>query len=143
MTTTDAQTMRLHHFGISVANLEETIDWYGEKLGFTVDYRYEIAGLNAQVAFMTLNDFRIEIFEIKDSAPMPESSRNPATDLPIAGLKHIAISVHNIEETVADLESRNVEFLGKVGEVPNSNGEKYIFFRDNNGILIELYQSIG
>ena len=39
--------MRLHHFGISVANLQETIDWYGEKLGFTFDYRYEIAALNA------------------------------------------------------------------------------------------------
>lgn len=135
--------MRLHHFGISVANLEETVNWYGEKLGFTFDYRYEIAGLNAQVAFMTLNDFRIEIFEIKDFVPLPESSRSPATDLPIAGLKHIAISVENIEKVVADFESRGVEFLGKIGDVPNSDGEKYIFFRDNNGILIELFQLLG
>lgn len=134
--------MRLHHFGISVANLQETIDWYGEKLGFTFDYRYEIDGLNAQVTFMTLNDFRIEIFEIKDSAPLPGSSRNPTTDLPIAGLKHIAISVKNIAEIVDDFESRGVEFLGKIGEVPNSSGEKYIFFRDNNGILIELFQPL-
>lgn len=142
MTANNTQTMRLHHFGISVANLEETIDWYREKLGFTVGFRYEIAALNAQVAFMTLNDFRIEIFEIKDCAPLPESSRNPATDLPIIGLKHIAINVDNLEEVVADLKSRNVEFAGEIGNVPNSNGEKYIFFRDNNGILIELYQEV-
>ena len=135
--------MRLHHFGISVANLEETINWYNEKLGFTFDYSYEITGLNAQVAFMTLNDFRIEIFEIKDSAPLPQTSRSLATDLPIIGLKHIAISVNNIEEVVADFESRNVEFVSKIGVVPNSNGEKYVFFRDNNGILIELYQPLG
>lgn len=135
--------MRLHHFGISVANLKETIDWYSEKLGFTLAHRYEIAGLNAQVAFMKLNDFRIEIFELKDSSAMPQSSRDLATDLRIAGLKHIAFSVNNIEEVVADLKSRNVEFVGEIGEVPNSNGEKYIFFRDNNGILIELYQPLG
>lgn len=143
MTTNNTQNMRLHHFGISVANLEETTNWYSEKLGFSVDYRYEIAALNAQVAFMTLNDFRIEIFEVKDSAPLPESSRSLVTDLPIAGLKHVAISVNNIEQAVADLKSRDVDFLGKIGEVPNSNGEKYVFFLDNNGILIELYQPVG
>ncbi len=54
--------LRLHHFAISVPNLEETVNWYTEKLGFVPGFQYEMKDLNATVAFMTINDFRLEIF---------------------------------------------------------------------------------
>lgn len=50
-------SLRLHHFGITVPNLEETINWYRENLGFTYDYTYEIDALQMKAAFMSLGDF--------------------------------------------------------------------------------------
>ncbi len=111
-------------------------------MGFTFDFGYEIEGLNAKVAFLTLNDFRIEIFEIKNASSLPESSRNAAMDLPIVGLKHIAISVDNLKQMVARLKSQEVEVINEIREVTNSNGQKFVFFKDNNGILMELYQKL-
>ncbi len=29
-----------------------------------------------------------------------------------------------------------------INEVPNSGGERFAFFRDNNNVLLELYQTV-
>ncbi len=73
--------MQLHHFGITARNLTETIHWYSEKLGFVYDYTYEVEALNMKAAFMTLDDFRLEIFELQSSAPMPEYRSEVATNI--------------------------------------------------------------
>ncbi len=56
------------------------------------------------------------------------------------GLKHIAFAVDDVEQAVAILQERGVEFATKIGIVPDSEGERFAFLKDNNGILIELYQ---
>ncbi|MBD2102825.1 VOC family protein [Leptolyngbya sp. FACHB-261] len=132
--------LHLHHFAISVTGLEETMNWYAEKLGFTPGFRYEMPAMNARVAFMTLNDFRIEVFELANSSVMPDYHSELATDLAVRGLKHIAFAVDDVEQAVAALKDRGVEFVTEIGEVPDSDGERFAFFKDNNGILIELYQ---
>ena len=42
----------MNHFVISVANLEETIQWYFDIFGFTVIDRSEIPGANTKVSHM-------------------------------------------------------------------------------------------
>jgi len=39
---------KLHHFGISVPDLEDTVARYREKLGFELLYRLEIPGTGAE-----------------------------------------------------------------------------------------------
>ncbi|MBD3887705.1 VOC family protein [Phormidium tenue FACHB-886] len=131
----------LHHFAISVVSLEETMGWYAEKLGFSPGFTYEIKDMNAKVAFMTLNDFRIEVFEVAQSSAMPDYHSELPTDLAMQGLKHIAFAVDDVEQAVVVLRSRGVEFVTEIGEVPDSGGERFAFFKDNNSILIELYQA--
>lgn len=132
--------MRLHHFGITVCNLEETINWYREYLGFTYDYTYKIEALKMKAAFMSLGDFRLEIFEVQNSEPMPNYRNDVATNIGVQGLNHIALGVPDIEAAFHILESRGIEFVSKITEIPNSHGERYAFFKDNNGVLIELFQ---
>lgn len=132
--------LKLHHFGISVPNLEETVSWYGEKLGFKLDYKYRMEDLDANVAFMTLNDFRVEIFELPNASAMPTSSLKLDTDLKVYGLKHVALAVDDLEQAIAVLQKQGIEFITEAMEVPNSRGERFAFFKDNNGIFIEVYQ---
>lgn len=131
-------SLRLHHFGISVANLEETVAWYTDKLGFAPLYRYEIP--QARVAFLGRDSIRVEIFEVTNSEPMPQSQRNLATDQLVQGLKHIAFQVDELDATMGELKARGVQFVTDALNVPNSDGERFAFFHDNNGILMELYQ---
>lgn len=132
--------LHLHHFGITTHSLEETIQWYSEKLNFTYDYTYEILALNMKAAFMSLGNFRLEIFEVQNSQPMPEYRHDVIANIGVRGLNHVALSVTDIEATYHDLNERGIEFIAEIMEIPNSNGERYTFFKDNNGVLIELFQ---
>ncbi len=91
---------RLHHFGVSVSDLEETVAWYLEKFGFEPLYRFKIPG--ARVAFPGLGDFRVEIFEVEGHSPMPSSQQ----DLSVGALKHATIAVENLETAVEELKGR-------------------------------------
>lgn len=132
--------LHLHHFGITTQSLEETIQWYSEKLDFTYDYTYEIAALNMKAAFMSLGNFRLEIFEVQNSQPMPQYRHDVAANVGVRGLNHVALAVTDIEDMYHNLNERGIEFVAEITEIPNSNGERYTFFKDNNGVLIELFQ---
>lgn len=131
---------KLHHFGISVPDRLATVRWYEEKLGFRQVYTYQLPDLKATVTFLKLGDFRLEIFELQNAEPMPERSKDLGTDLPVHGLKHVTFSVPDLKETMRSLTAKGVAFVTPVTEVPDSGGERFAFFKDNNGILIELYQ---
>jgi methylmalonyl-CoA/ethylmalonyl-CoA epimerase len=131
---------KLHHFGISVPDRLATIRWYEEKLGFRQVYTYHLPDMKATVTFLKLGDFRLEVFELQNGQPMPEGSKDLGTDLPVHGLKHVTFSVANLEETHQTLSARGVVFVTPITEVPGSGEERFAFFKDNNGLLIELYQ---
>ena len=46
----------------------------------------------------------------------------------------------DLDGAMAELKDRGVEFVTGALEVPGSGGERFAFFPDNNGILIELYE---
>ena len=61
---TNQLELRPHHCGISVPNLEASIAWYRDVLGFSVDARGHIKKAQAEVAFMKHGNFYIELFQI-------------------------------------------------------------------------------
>jgi len=126
----------LHHCAISVPNLEETICWYEEKLGFSLIRRSVIPGLNVKVAHMQGVEFILEIFEAEKSAPLPEDRRYPNRDLLTHGHKHFAVGVKDARKAAKDLEAMGVEIV-MVAEVDDTYG---VFVRDNSGNLIEVFQ---
>lgn len=132
--------MQLHHFGITAHSLQETVHWYSEKLGFTYDYSYEVEALNMKAAFMSLGNFRLEIFEVQNVEPMPAYRNEVATNIQVQGLNHVSLSVPNIEVAFRTFKDQGIEFVIEITEILNSNGERYAFFKDNNGALIELFQ---
>ncbi len=60
--------------------------------------------MGARVAFLERDGFRVEIFELRDSSPMPDSMRETTTDLSVQGLKHVALAVEDLEAVVAELK---------------------------------------
>lgn len=132
--------LKAHHFAISVDDLEATLAWYQEKLGFTVTQRMEFPDWRGCGAFARLGAIQIEIFQFDQHAPMPLERFTVEGDLCVVGLKHFAFEVDDLDMAFAELSARGVEFATPIGHVPNTNGDRYTMFKDNNGILIELYQ---
>lgn len=129
----------INHFAISVANLEESIQWYSDVFGFTVIDRSEIPGANIKVSHMQGKGFILEIFEAADAAPLPEDRKIPNRDLLTQGNKHMSFGVPDGPKAKAELEAMGVE-IAMVAEVDGTYG---VFIRDNTGNLIEIFEEKG
>ena len=73
MTEKAVNTLKLkpHHGGISVPDIEASIIWYRDMLGFTVMRRQNIDAIQAKVAFMKNGNFHIELFEVPGASALP------------------------------------------------------------------------
>jgi methylmalonyl-CoA/ethylmalonyl-CoA epimerase len=125
-----------HHVGLSVPDIAESIKWYQEKLGFTLEKQLLIEQIPAKVAFLLNGDFRIELFELAGAAPLPEDRRFPNRDLMTHGLKHFSLGVKDVRKAMEILKSRGVD----VAMESMVEGNAMAFIRDNSGNLIEINQ---
>jgi methylmalonyl-CoA/ethylmalonyl-CoA epimerase len=133
---TERVPLRFHHGGVSVPNLEASIAWYAQALGFEVESRIEIPQIPAKVAMLKRGELRMELFEVPGAAPLPPERRQPNTDVHTHGNKHTAFAVHSIDALIEELRGRNVDiaFIGRFDFGSN------VFVRDNAGNLIEFVQ---
>ena len=135
--TTDIYKLRPHHCGISVPDLETSIAWYRDMLGFSVEKRLTLEEAHAKIAFMKHGDFCIELFEVAGATPMPESRRYPNQDIATHGTKHIAFEVQDLRKLMDTLKQRGVDVAMDVHVMEDT---LMAFIRDNSGILIELIE---
>ena len=129
---------QFHHVGITVRDLEATIAWYEKHLGFKRLTDFGFPG--ARVAFIGRGDLRLEFFQIENATPMEDARKEAESNLSFGGINHFAISVDDLEVTLAELKAKGVEQAHTLDVVPDGSGDRYTFIRDNEGMLIELYQ---
>ena len=129
--------LRPDHAGISVADLEASIAWYGEMLGFTVDRVVEIPEDTGRLALIRNGDFLLELFCLPDATPIPEERRHPATDLRTHGMKHVAYAVADIQALMDNLKAKGADV---VWDVVVHDGTLCAFVRDNSGNVVEFVE---
>jgi len=126
------------HAGISVNDMEESIDWYRRVLGFQLvkDDGF-VPFLEARICFMERNGFQLELFQYRDPIPLPEDRKLPNTDLRTIGTKHIAFSVTGMAELRKHLMENDVRIVHETC----MNGDSVMFIQDCSGVLIELIET--
>lgn len=98
---------KIDHIGIAVRDLKEAMRFYEEILGIKATEIEEVQDQKVRVAFLPTGDSEVELLE----------STSP--DGPIArfiekngeGIQHIAFSVDNIEEKLAELKNKGVRLI--------------------------------
>ena len=55
--------MKIHHITIAVNNLEESIKFYTQILGFEIVKKFTRKDMGAKAVFIKLEDFQIEMWE--------------------------------------------------------------------------------
>jgi methylmalonyl-CoA/ethylmalonyl-CoA epimerase len=129
--------LKYHHAGVSVPDLESSIAWYSNMLGFELVKRDYLAHIKAKVAFLRRDDMRVELFEVAGAAPMSEDRRGPDRDLYTHGNKHISYAVKDVRAAAEALKLRGVDIVFVIEVGP---GVTVCYIRDNAGNLIELTQ---
>jgi len=127
-----------HHVGITVRDLEATISWYVKHLGFRRLTDFGFPG--ASVAFIGRGNIRLEFFQIEKATPMEDGRKEAESNLSFGGINHFAIYVNDLDQTLVELKAKGVEQAFTLNTVPDGSGDRYTFIRDNEDMLIELYQ---
>lgn len=122
---------RIDHVELTPHDIEKTISFYTDILGFEIKSRETIGMPPLRgIAYLTLGDTMMEFLDVENPESAPP---NPWT----AGYKAIAIEVDNMDETVAYLKEKGVDI---VWGPMNIGGPIRAEIRDPDGFTIELRQ---
>ena len=135
--TTEARTgdavgfdLAWNHVALSVPNIAETMAWYEKMLGFKGTVRPGQPGARQQVADLRRGNITIELFQLADAAPLPESRKNPSEDFRTHGVKHFGFEVKNLPAVLAELKAKGVKMAFDLRITPT---EDFAFISDNAG----------
>jgi glyoxylase I family protein len=122
---------RIDHVEIVPSDLERSISFYTEVLGFRMKERIQIGAPELkQVVYLTLGGTTLELLQYADPAPADPSVR--------VGYRTIALEVDDMEETVAYLAQKGIE--PSVAPVDVGGGSLRAEIVDIDGLPIELRQ---
>jgi glyoxylase I family protein len=122
----------VHHIAIICSNYEKSKDFYTNTLGLTIlkeVYREQRQSYKLDLALNGI--YIIELFSFPNSPARPSRPES-------CGLRHLAFSVNNIQESVAALTAKGIELEPiRIDEFTN---KQFTFFADPDGLPIELYE---
>lgn len=131
---------KIAHIGIAVHSLDETVPFYTEQLGLTLEGIEEVESEQVKVAFIKIGETMIELLE-----PLSESSAiHKYLEKNGSGIHHIALEVDNIEQRLEQLKNNGIRLIH---EQPKSgaNNSKIAFLHPKSsfGVLYELCEHEG
>ena len=126
------------HTGISVSDMERSLKWYSDVLGFEPTGKdFYAPPLGARIAFIRgLGGYEIELFQYDAPKAIPEDRKTPNTDLQTIGTKHAAFETDDMAALKAHFVACGVDIAHEV----TMCGESVMFIRDPDGVLVELIQ---
>lgn len=124
----------LAHIGVHVYDMDESLDFYVNKLGFEL---FESCDLGAtKLRFLRAGTCIIELICTPDGKQWPNEGV----------VAHIAVEVKDIRAFVAELKAKGIQFRSEdVSVLPAlfPSGSTNIFFDGPNGEALELYEFVS
>ncbi len=130
----------IDHIGIIVNDLQKSVEFYTNVLGFSIINKIEMAEAGLSAVFVERNGSRIELMKYKGKK-IPK--RSDVAKLEFGGSAipindHITFSVDDIEATTTELKEKGVIF--NLEPVQLEGGMKLAAFKDPEGVMIELVE---
>jgi catechol 2,3-dioxygenase-like lactoylglutathione lyase family enzyme len=133
----------LAHICVRTRDIEQSLAFYTDPLGFTMDFR-TVLGTDAEpngfwplkYALVRQGSCAVELLEPSDTARVPIAIKG--------SVEHFALLVDDLEAAVVDLSNRGIEFEGPIGSVPGLPGRfRSVFLNGPSGESIELCEMSG
>jgi catechol 2,3-dioxygenase-like lactoylglutathione lyase family enzyme len=138
----------LMHFGVCVRDLERSIRFYRDALGFTEAGRLEIEGeptatmlglpeLELHAMYLDRDGFRIELLHFPTPGTVGPAEARPMNQ---PGLTHMALRVDDLDETIRAVEAHGGRVI-ESSRVHNPSFEaNLVYVTDPDGTRLELLQ---
>ena len=126
---------KIHHIGIAVKNLGETMKVYSEMLGKGPESQHEITAAKMKIASYKVGETALEFLEGAPGSPLADfiSARGE-------GLHHIGIEVENIEGELKKLAAAGVTLRDKESRQGPDGRIAFVGPEGAHGVIIELVQ---
>ncbi|MEA3319271.1 MAG: VOC family protein [Bacillota bacterium] len=123
---------RLEHVGIMVKDIQTSIEFYTNVVGFSLKGQIDHPNGEIKLAFLGFNESEETELEL---------IQGYNDNLPVEGkVHHIALTVDDVEAEHDRLKSLGVTFIEQeITTLPN--GARYIFFAGPDGEWIELFET--
>ncbi len=125
----------IEHIGIAVKNLQDSILYYENILGFSCYAIEEIPDQKVKTAFFLVGQTKIELLESTD----PEGPIGKFLEKKGEGIHHIAFATQNLEEALTEVETKGVQLIDKI---PRKGAEGlhigFLHPKSTQGVLTEL-----
>ena len=130
----------IDHIGIITNDLQQSVEFYTEVLGFSDSRHIEMAEAGFSAVFVEKGGIKIELMNYRGKNVPKRSEvanlRIGVSSIPIND--HITFSVDDIEATLTELKEKGVEC--GLEPIQLEGGMKMASFKDPNGLLIELVE---
>lgn len=141
----------MHHVGITVRDLDASLAWYQRVFGLSPEFIAEGSGpeLSAAVgvpqaslrfAFLRFGSCVVELLCYDNDRE--DAYRRSNADV---GSAHVCIDVPDLQTVYDDLRGKGIEFLAPpllIEDGPLA-GCSFVYFKDLNGVTLELFQNAG
>ncbi len=122
--------MKLNHIALNISNVEDTIDFYQNILGFNLEYQFELP-----------IELSINIFGVNNSLPVFLYKKEQIffelfvfLDKTNKGVSHICLETHNSEQLISQCQNKGY----KVFNIERDNKPNLLFVWDKSGNCFEI-----
>lgn len=143
----------LNHIGMTVRDLDRTLAFYREAFGLEpviravgenadISRSVGLEGENARIeyAFLDLGNTRIEVLQYDRPRGEQEYARRSCD----VGAFHVCFDVDDLDAKYAQLKSMGLDFVSEPivldGEQGALAGLRYVYFRDPDGLMLQMYE---
>ena len=128
----------IHHVGVAVTDLDQSIELYRAALGADLVHRASSDKDGLEAAFLRVGDGELELMApLRDDSPVGKflAKRGP-------GLHHVAYGVSDIVQALADARAAGLELIDAEPRM-GMHGSRIAFVhpKSMNGVLMELVET--
>ncbi len=126
----------LAHAAITVGNMERSLAFYRDLLGFQVVRTKDLSTGGGKIVMLDIaGRGELELFQRSNTRPVPEGYGLPET----IGLYHLALEVDDVQTEWERLEAHGVKSMG-VPHYRQPDGSRCAHFYDPDGVVVELIE---
>lgn len=125
---------KIHHIGIAVHNLDESLKFYRDTLGLHVHALDTVEDQGVRAALLTIGESEIELLE----PTRPDAGMAKFLERKGEGLHHICFQTSDVDGELETLKAKGVELVDQKSRAGLAGMICFLHPKASRGVLVEL-----